>query len=187
MEKGAAAFIVVLVLAIAGIITYDMIQAQKTPAPAATAGAPANPASTQPIIPATDPTVGPRLSQGTTPELVMRQFSKATSAITRETEAEAYQRMYLPSGGWSGVVESVIQTGTPIAPSYLLRFSHPSPEAPGGVFFIEAPLAQLPQGIAKGDRVTYDGRIAKLELVASAISESYRILLDDVKILQVLK
>lgn len=187
MEKGAAAFIVVLVLAIAGIITYDMMQAQKTPAVASVADSASNTASQQPVIPATDPTVGPRLSQGTTPELVMREFSKATSAIARETEAEAFQRMYLPSGGWSGVVESVIQTGTSSAPSYVIRFSHASSEAPGGVFFIEAPLAQLPPGLAKGDRVTYDGRIAKLELIASAINESYRILLDDVRVLQVLK
>lgn len=187
MEKGAAAFIVVLVLAIAGIITYDMIQAQKTPAPATTTNSDKD-STAQPVtIPATDPTVGPRLSQGTTPETVMREFSKATSAIARETEAEAFQRMYLPSGGWSGVVESVIQTGTPSAPAYIIRFSHPSSEAPGGVFFIEAPLAKIPPGLAKGDRVTYDGRIAKLELVASAISESYRILLDDVRVLQVLK
>lgn len=187
MEKGAAAFIVVLVLVIAGVIAYDMMQAQKAPAPITTPTGTDPSQTSQPTIAATDPSAGPRLTQGTKPEDVMKSFAKATTPIARETESEAYQRMYLPSGGWTGAVESIIQTGTGASPSYLLRFSYASTDTTGGVFYIEAPITQLHAGLARGDRVTYDGRIAKLELTASAISESYRILLDDVKILQVLK
>jgi hypothetical protein len=176
MERGPAVFVIVLVLAIAGFLAFDMLRARSAAPPAA-------PKSSV-VAPADQPVPGPRLPDAITPQRILNDFAASPPAL-RETEVQTYSGMYAPERGWELRVGEV----RAIADLTLVRMRVPVnlPDAQG---WVEGTLADAPPTLSPGDVLTFVARIDSIEArrvdPARADSpETFHLMIGDIRVLQV--
>ncbi|GEM_PF-2552203 len=181
MQRGPAIFIVLMVLGIAGFLAIDLLRNRKATPPITPAKAAAAPVYVEIVS-------GPRLPDNLTIDRVMSDFATAPTPILRDTEAQTYQGMYNSDRGWEANVTELRQ----VADITILRMRVPtslsSGVIKGGYFWVEATMPRRPEALKVGDRITFIARIDKLQArtTVQGEPETFHMLLDDVRIVQVI-
>lgn len=178
MERGPVAFVILLVLGIAGFLAFDAVRARSAAPP------PKGPAADAGLSPTDEPVPGEQLPDAITPSRILNDFATCPPAL-RETELQTYVGMYAPRRGWELRVGEV----RAIADFTVVRMRVPVnlPDAQG---WVEGTLQQPLPALSPGDTLTFVAKIdsieaRKIDANRADSPESFHLLISDIRVLQV--